>query len=186
MATTSDIKKGVIIKFKEEPHLVAEFQHVNPGKGSAFVRTRLRNLRTGKVFENTYKSGETIELLDVEKKKMQYLYKEGVNYNFMDNRSFEQVAVNEDLMMGGGAYLKEGQEVTVLTLDDIPVGIEMPMKITLKVTEAAPAIKGDTASGHVTKEVTLENGLTVKVPLFIKEGDEVILNTETGEYVERA
>lgn len=186
MSTTSDIKKSVVIKFKDEPHLVVEFQHVNPGKGSAFVRTRLRNLRNGKVFENTYKSGETVDFLDVIKKKMQYLYKEGANYNFMDNRNFEQVMVNEELMMGGGVYLKEGQEVTVLTLDEIPVGIEMPMKITLKVTEAAPAVKGNTASGNITKDVTLENGLVVKAPLFIKEGDSIIINTETGEYVERA
>ncbi len=186
MSTTSDIKRGVVIKFKEEPYLVTEFQHVNPGKGSAFVRTKLKNIKTGKVFENTYKSGETIEVLKVVKKKMQYLYKEGNAYCFMDMRNYEQTAVDDDLMLGKGAYLKEGQEAIILTLDDSPVGVEIPPKITLKVVESPPAVKGDTASGNVTKEITLENGLKIRAPLFIKEGDEVVVSTDMGEYVERA
>ncbi len=186
MSTTSDIKKGVVIKFKDEPHLVVEFQHVNPGKGSAFVRTKLKNIKTGKVFENTYKSGESVEILDMAKRKMQYLYKQDNAYCFMDMQSFEQVNVDKEMVMDKGEYLKEGQEAAILMLEDSPVGIELPKKITYKVTEAAPAVKGDTAGGNVTKEVVLENGLKIRAPLFIKEGDEVVVNTETGEYVERS
>jgi elongation factor P len=186
MATTSDIKKGIVIKFKGEPHLVTDFQHVNPGKGSAFVRTKLKNIRTGNTFENTYKSGEKIEIVDITKKTMRFIYNKGEEYYFLDPETSQRVCINENIMLGKGRYLKKGQETTILVADEEPVGIELPIKITYKVIEAAPAVKGDTASGRVTKEVTLENGLKIKTPLFIKEGDEIVINTETGEYVERA
>ncbi|MBI4457569.1 elongation factor P [Candidatus Uhrbacteria bacterium] len=186
MMDTSSIKKDLVIMFKDAPHFVVDFQHVNPGKGSAFVRTRLKNVQTGKVFEHTYKSGEAIDVVELQRSPMQYLYKDADNFYFMDNSSFEQVGVPAALVAEKGNYLKEGQEATVLLYEGAPLSIDLPKKLTFKITEAAPGVKGDTASGRVTKEATTETGLKVAVPLFVKEGDAIIINTETGEYVERA
>ncbi len=185
MGTTQDIKKGVVILFKSEPHLVVEFEHIMPGKGSAFVRTKLKNLKSGKVLENTFKVGEKIDLVDLEKRRVQYLYASGDKFVFMDNTTYEQFEVGSDVMAGFEKYLKEGLEVVLLFSDGVPITCEFPKKVSYKVTEAEPGVRGDTASGRVTKEVTLENGLKIRAPLFIKEGDTVIINTETGEYVER-
>lgn len=170
--------------FKNEPCLVVEFQFVNPGKGSAFVRTRLKALKTGKVVENTFKSGEAIEIVDLERKKMQYLYGTPGKYIFMDMQSYEQTFVGDDVMGDYAKYLKEGTELTLLTNDNVPVTVDFPKKVTLKVTETPPGVRGDTAV-NVTKEATMETGLTVRVPMFIKEGDMLSINTDTGEYVER-
>ena len=186
MSTTADIKKDMVINFKDAPHMVVEFQHVNPGKGSAFVRTRLKNVQTGKVNEHTYKSGEEIDIIELDRANMQYLYKDADNYYFMDNRSFEQVGIPVTMVAEKGQYLKEGQEVSVYMHDTTPLTIDLPMKLKFKVTEAAPGVKGDTASGRVTKEATIETGAKVAVPLFVKEGDMIVVNTESGEYVERA
>lgn len=186
MADTSSIKKDVFIMWNGAPHAVVDFQHVNPGKGSAFVRTRLKNVQTGKVLEHTFKVGEAIDLADMERVTMQYLYKDADNYYFMDNASFEQHSISADMLGERGQYMKEGQEVMVLMHEGQTMSVELPKKLTLKVTESAPSVKGDTASGRVTKEATLETGMKVAVPMFIKEGDMVVLNTETGEYVERA
>lgn len=166
--------------------MVADFQHVNPGKGGAFVRSRLKSLKTGKVMENTFKADETIEFVEMDRKKTQYLYGTATEYTFMDMQTYEQFSVNAEVLGDYAKYLKEGMEV-VLLIDQngTPVTVDFPKKVTLKVTEAPPSVRGDT-SGNVTKEITLENGLKTKTPLFIKEGDEVIINTETGEYVERA
>lgn len=183
--TTSDISKDIVIKFKNGLYLVIEFQHVNPGKGSAFVRTRLKNLESGKVIENTFKAGETIEIVDVEKKKMQFLYRDASGITFMDSATYDQITVPVDILGEKAAYFKEGQEATVLSYNNNPITVELPKKITLKVVDAPPSVRGDTA-GNVTKEVSLETGVKVNVPLFIKEGDLVVINTETGEYVERA
>lgn len=186
MADTSDIKKDIVIMFKDAPHTVVDFQHVNPGKGSAFVRTRLKNVQTGKVFEQTYKSGEGIELVDIERTTMQFLYKDADNFYFMDNKSFEQIGISASTVGEKGQYLKEGMEAMVALHEGVALNLELPKKLTYKVTQADPGVKGDTASGRVTKEVTLETGMKLAVPLFIKEGDLVVVNSETGEYVERA
>lgn len=186
MASTQDIKKGVVILFKNEPHLVTEFEHIMPGKGSAFVRTKLKNLKTGKVLENTFKVGEKVNLIDLEKRRAQYLYASGDKFVFMDNATYEQFEVGTDVLAGFEKYLKEGLEVILLFSDGSPITCEFPKKVSYKVTEAEPGVKGDTASGRVTKEVTLENGLRARAPLFIKEGDTIVVNTETGEYAERA
>lgn len=186
MSTTSDLSKDIVLRWKGDLYLVVEFQHVNPGKGSAFVRTRLKNIGTGKVFENTFKSGETIEIVDVERRRMQYLYGDPSGFNFMDQTSFEQVTVPRAMLEDRAGYLKEGQEVSVITHEGNAVTVEFPKKIALTITEAAPGVKGDTAGGNVTKEATLETGMKIRVPMFIKEGEKVVINTETGEYVERA
>lgn len=185
MVTTADIKRGIAIVFKNEPHLVVEFQHVNPGKGSAFVRTRLKALKTGKVVEHTYKSGEAIEMVDLERKKVQYLYGTQTEYTFMDNTSYEQFTVGPEVLGEYAQYLKEGMELTLLTDAGIPVTCDFPKKVTLKVVDSPEAVRGDT-SNNLTKDAKLENGLEIKVPLFIKEGESIIINTDTGDYVERA
>lgn len=186
MATTADLKKDLFIMFKDGISNVVDFQHVNPGKGSAFVRTRLKNVQSGKVIEHTYKSGEEIEVVDLERANMQYLYKDEHNYQFMDNTSFEQHGIPVEVLGDKGQWLKEGQEAVVLMHGELALSIALPMKLKFKVTEAMPAVKGDTSSGRVLKEVTLETGAKVHVPIFIDQGETVVINTESGEYVERA
>lgn len=186
MASTQDIKRGVVILWKNDPHLVVEFEHIMPGKGSAFVRTKLKNLKSGKVLENTFKVGEKVDLVDLEKRRVQYLYASGDKFAFMDNTNYEQFEVGVEVLAGFEKYLRESLEVILLFSDGTPITCEFPKKVSYKVTEAEPGVKGDTASGRVTKEVTMETGLKIRAPLFIKEGDMVIVNTETGEYAERA
>lgn len=186
MASISIIEKDIVIRFKGDLYVVVEFQHVNPGKGAAFVRARLKNISTGKVFENTFKASEAIEVVEVDRKKMQYLYHAGDDFTFMDGATYEQVTLNRALLGERAGFLKEGQEVTMLLHEGVPVSVTLPKKVTLKVVEAEPAVRGDSASGSVTKEIKLETGLTLRAPLFIKEGEMIVVNTETGEYVERA
>ncbi|MDD5252178.1 MAG: elongation factor P [Patescibacteria group bacterium] len=186
MADTSAIKKDAFIRFRGDICIVTDFQHVNPGKGSAFVRAKFKNIQTGKTVENTFKVGEAVEAVDLDRVTMQYLYKDADNYNFMDNSSYEQVGISADLIGDKGQYLKEGQEVSVLSFEGQPLSVDLPKKLVFKVIEAMPAVKGDTASGRVTKEATLETGLKIQVPLFVEQGDALVVNTETGEYVERA
>jgi elongation factor P len=186
MADTTAIKKDAFIMFKGAVHQVTDFQHVNPGKGSAFVRTKMRNVQTGKTLDNTFKVGETVETVDLERSNMQFLYSDDVGFNFMDNDSYEQVNIGNDLIGDKGQYLTEGQEVTVLLHNGQPLSVDLPKKLAFKVTEAMPAVKGDSAQGRVTKEVTLETGMKLQVPLFIEQGDRVVVNTESHEYVERA
>jgi elongation factor P len=186
MATTSDIRKGVVIRHQNDLFVVVEFQHVNPGKGAAFVRTRMKSLGTGKVNEITYKSGESVEIVQVVFQTMQYLYKAGDNYAFMDMSSYEQIEMNGDFIGEDIKYLKEGIDVVVGLYEGRPVSVVLPKKIQYKVAEAPPAVRGDSASGNVTKEITLDNGLKIQAPIFIKEGEEILVNTETGEYSARA
>ena len=186
MADTTAIKKDVFIRFQGGVCIVTDFQHVNPGKGSAFVKTKLKNVSTGKVVENTFKVGEKVDVVTPDRAMMQYLYKDGSGYNFMDNESFEQVSISTDTLGDKKDYLTEGQEVIVLSLEGNALSVDIPKKLTFEVIEAMPAVKGDTASGNVRKEVTLETGVKLQVPLFINQGDRVVVNTETGEYVERA
>lgn len=186
MSKANEISRGLILNFKNEPHLVVDFQHVNPGKGSAFVRSRLKALKTGKVVENTFKSDEGVEFVEMDRKKVQYLYGTPTEYTFMDMKTYEQFAVNPEVIGEYAQYLKEGLEVTLLIDEEgTPITVDFPKKVTLKVTEAADAVRGDT-SGNVQKEVVLENGLKVRTPVFIKQDNLVVINTDTGEYVERA
>lgn len=186
MATTSDIRKGAVIKHNNDLYVVVEFQHVNPGKGAAFTRTRMKNLGNSKVIELTYKSGESLEIVSVQFQTMQYLYKTGDNYAFMNTTSYEQIEMDGDLIGDDAKYLKEGIEVIIGIYEERPVSIQLPKKIQYKVVEAPPAVKGDSASGNVTKEIGLDNGLKIQAPIFIKEGEEILVNTETGEYSARA
>ncbi|MFH2062892.1 MAG: elongation factor P [bacterium] len=186
MADTTAIKKDAFIMFKDAVHQVVDFQHVNPGKGSAFVRTRLRNVQTGRTIDNTFKVSESVEPVELDRTNMQFLYGDDTGYNFMDNNSYEQVSIPVELLGDKGQYLTEGQEVMVMMYDDRPLSVDLPKKLTFKVVEAMPAVKGDSAQGRVLKEVTLETGMKIQVPLFVDQGERVVVNTETGEYVERA
>lgn len=185
MVTTSDISKDVVMRFKNDLYVVTEFQHVNPGKGSAFVRVKLRSISSGKSLENTWKSGEAVDIVEVDRRTMQYLYSDANGATFMDNVSYDQVQVPKAMLDGKEGFLKEGLEAMVVMYEGAAVAVQLPRKITFAVTEAQDAVRGDTG-GNVTKEVTLETGLKVRAPLFIKEGEKIIINTDTGEYVERA
>lgn len=183
----SDIKKYSIVKWRGELYVITDFQHVNPGKGSGFTKFKLKNVKTGKVLEETLKTGEAgLEDADTEHHNMQYLYNAGEAYYFMDNNTYEQVSLNAEALGDQAKYLKEDLEVIALFYEDAPITIQLPKKIEYKVVEAPEGVKGDSASGSVTKRVVLENGLNIPAPLFIKEGDNIKINTETGEYVERA
>lgn len=186
MASPSDIKKGIVILQNGDPWVVTEFQHINPGKGAAFVRTRIKNARSGKTLEMTYKVSETIDIVDMEYRNMQYLYHDATGYTFMDSASYEQFTMSEDDTGDAGKYLKEGLEVTLSMYEGRPIAIQLPRKMTFKVIETMPAVKGDTAGGNVTKEAKVDAGFMIRVPIFLKEGEDVIVNTDTGEYVERA
>lgn len=188
MATisTADFKKGMFVTFKNEPYQIMEFQHVNPGKGSAFVRTRLKSLKTGKVQEFTYKSGESVEELPVETHEMQYLYPEGDGYVFMDNRTYDQVTVPKLLIGDFVRFMKENDTYQVLIHEEEAVGIRLPKKVRLMVAEANEGgARGNTVGGAL-KAVTLETGAEINVPLFIKQGEMIAIDPETGSYVERA
>lgn len=181
----NDIQKGTYLKFKEGIWVVTDFQHVFPGKGNAFVRTKLKNLQTGKALEHTFKVVETVESANVEHSNAQYLYNDGTNFVFMDNDSYEQFELSaETLGEDVTNYLVDGQEVVLVKLDGQPINVSLPKKIQLKVVEAPPGVKGDSTSG-ATKMVTLETGAKLSVPLFINEGDIIVINTEGGNYVER-
>lgn len=186
MASTSDVRKGVVIRHNGELYAVVEFQHINPGKGAAFVRTRMKHLGTGKVLEITYKTSESVDIVSVQFQTMQYLYQSGENFAFMSSSNYEQIEMNGDLIGDDSKYLKEGLEVIIGTYEGIPVSIQLPKKVQYKVVEAPPAVKGDSAAGNVTKEIVLDNGLKIQAPIFIKEGEEILVNTETGEYSARA
>jgi len=169
-----------------DPWVVIEFQHINPGKGAAFVRTRIKNAKSGKTLEMTYKVSETIALVEIEYRNMQYLYHDATGYTFMDSTSYEQFTMSDEDVGEAGKYLKEGLEVTLSMYEDRPIAIQLPRKMTFKIVETMPAVKGDTAGGNVQKDAQVDVGFTVRVPIFINEGEEVIVNTDTGEYVERA
>ena len=187
MATisTSDFKKGIFIEFKDEPHQITEFQHVNPGKGSAFVRTKLKSLKSGRVQEFTYKSGESVTEVPIETHEMQYIYPENDTYIFMDNRSFEQYTISGSMIGDFSKYLKANDVYQVLVYGDDAVGIRLPKKVRLTVTESDEGSKGNTATG-ATKTVKVETGAVVTVPLFIKQGDVIAIDPETNSYLERA
>ena len=182
--TTADFQKGMFIEFKSEPHQIVEFQHVNPGKGSAFVRTKVKSLKTGRVQEFTYKSGESAEQLDINTREMQYLYKEVEKYVFMDNESYEQFTVLAQVLGHYADFLKENEIYQLLVYGEDVIGVRFPKKVRLKVIETEDAVKGNTVSG-ATKEAKLETGVMIQVPLFIKVGDVVGVDPELAEYVDR-
>lgn len=185
MPSPNEIKKGTVLKLNGELWLVTEFQRVSPGKGSSFVRTRVKNLKSGKVADQTFKSAETLEFEDVQYKKMSYLFSDGNLYTFMDSMTYEQISISAEDISDSLPYLKEGLEVTVVMHGESALTIQLPQKIQYTIKYAEPAVKGDTASGNVLKDAELDNGLQVRVPAFISEGDEVMINTDSGEYVER-
>ena len=184
MADTSDFRTGLIIKFKNDLYTVVEFQHVKPGKGGAFVRSTLKNLKTGKVLDNTFRAGEGIEIVRVERRKYQYLYREGNFLVCMDNDTFEQINIPIEFFGDGVDYLKESEEVDILFNGEEIINVEIPIFVNLKVVETEPGFKGDTATG-ATKPAKLETGATVNVPLFINESDILKIDTRVGGYVER-
>lgn len=181
---TADFQKGMFINFRNEPNQIIEFQFVNPGKGSAFVRTKFKNIKTGKVLEFTYKSGETVEQLPVEVHEMTFLYKADEDFVFMDKRSFEQYNLKRDILGNFANFLKEGELHQIMLYDNEPLGMRFPKKVRLKVTDADDAVKGNTVSG-AKKLVTLETGTQIAAPLFIKTGDVVAVDPETGDYLSR-
>jgi elongation factor P len=184
MYDTSDIRKGLKVLIDGNPYTVVEFQFIKPGKGAAFTRTKFKNLLTGAVIERNIRSGEKLEPANVEQKTMQYLYREGEDLTFMDEKSFEQVAVRADLVGEAADLLKDNTPCDVLFFNDRPVEVTPPTFMQLEVTESEAGVRGDT-SGNVTKNATLETGAKVAVPLFINIGDMVKIDTRTHEYVER-
>ncbi len=184
MYATTDFKKGLKIQYNDKPWVIVEFQHVNPGKGSAFVRTRLKNLEDGKVLEITFKAGEKVPVPDLEYKEMQYLYNDGENYTFMDTASFEQEVLTKDDIDDAKNYIVENSMVKVTFFRGRPVAVEVENFVVLKVQETQPNIKGDTSGGG-GKPATMETGLVVTVPFHISEGDQLKIDTRTGEYVEK-
>jgi elongation factor P len=184
MADTSDFRNGLIIKFKNDLYSIVEFQHVKPGKGGAFVRSTLKNLRTGRVLENTFRAGEKVEVVRVERRKYQYLYSEGDMLVCMDNETYEQINISKELFSEGLKFLKESEEVEILFNGSEIISVEIPIFINLKVVETEPGFRGDTATGAM-KPARLETGAQINVPLFINEGDVLKVDTRTGEYSER-
>ena len=184
MYSTSEFRKGLKIELDGKPYIMVDFQHVKPGKGGAFVRTKLKNLMTGAVIERTFRSGEKADKPDLEEKEMQYLYKDDDGYQFMDMETFEQVFITADQVGESADFLKDGLELTVLYHDNKPISLELPNSVELKIIETKPGVKGDTASGG-SKPAKLETGLVVQVPLFLEEGEVLRIDTRTGEYIER-
>ena len=185
MATTSDIKKGLCIIYNNDTYKVIEFLHVKPGKGPAFVRTKLKSLTNGKVLDNTFSAGHKIEEVRVETRKYQYLYSEGDMFHFMNTDDYTQIQLQKDILDAPG-LLKEGEIVTVIIRaeDEMPLSVDMPTSVILEVTHTEPGVKGNTAT-NATKPATVETGAEVNVPLFINEGDKIKIETDKGTYQER-
>ncbi len=185
MATTADIRNGLVIEFNNDLFSIVEFQHVKPGKGPAFIRTKLKSLKTGRVIANTFDSGVKIDVARVERRKYQFLYKDDSGYHFMHSETFEQIFITEDLI-NAPQFLKDGQEVEILFHADTETALtcELPPFVTLKVTYTEPGMRGNTAT-NTLKDSTVETGAIVKVPLFINTGETIKVDTRTGDYSER-
>ena len=185
MININDIKNGMTVVIDGNIYLIVEFQHVKPGKGPAFVRIKLKNLRTGSTTEQTFNTNIKFEKALVEKKPMQFLYGSGDNYNFMNMETYEQIDLNKDQLGDDSKYLKEGLDIDVTFYKGEVLGITLPEKIEYEIAHTEPGVKGNTATS-ASKDATLENGLTIKVPLFINENDRVIVSTKDGKYDSRA
>ena len=185
MATTSDIRKGLCIKYNHDIYKIIEFLHVKPGKGPAFVRTKLKSVTNGKVLDNTFPSGHKIEEVKVVTSQYQYLYNDSDYFHFMNNDDYNQITIDKN-KIDYPDLLKEGENVTIIinTEDNSPLSVDMPLSVVLEVTHTEPGVKGNTAT-NATKPATLETGATINVPLFINEGDKVKIDTEKGQYLER-
>lgn len=185
MANTSEIRNGLTINHNHDIYVVVEFQHVKPGKGAAFVRTKLKSVTTGRVLEQTFPSGHKIDIVRVERRKYQFLYIDEVGANFMNNENFDQISIQEDFIENA-QFLMEGMEVEILFHSETekPLTIELPATIVSTVTYTEPGMKGDTAT-NTLKPATITSGVEVRVPLFVNEGDRIRIDTRTGAYVER-
>ncbi|WP_421872033.1 elongation factor P [Marinoscillum sp.] len=185
MATTADFRNGLVIEYNHDLFAIVEFQHVKPGKGPAFVRTKLKSLTTGKVIDNTFSAGHKVNTARVERRDYQYLYKDDLGYHFMDSNTFEQIPVQEHLI-NAPEFLKDGQNVEILVHaeEEKILGVELPQHVILQVVYTEPGLKGDTAT-NASKPAELETGATIQVPLFIDQDEVIKVNTETKSYVER-
>lgn len=185
MANTSEFRNGLCIEFNNDLYKIVEFQHVKPGKGAAFVRTKLKNLKTGKVIPNTFDAGARIDVARVERRPYQFLYKDDNGFNFMNTETFDQISIEEE-MVEGSQFMKEGQAVEMMIHADTetPLTCELPAFVELLITYTEPGFRGDTAS-NTLKKATLETGAIVQVPLFIEEGTKIRIDTRTGDYFER-
>ena len=184
MATTSDLKVGLIINFRNELCNVMTVEHRTPGNLRAFYQVKMRNLKNGKTFEHRFRSGEEIQLERVEQKVFQYLYKDGNEFFFMDNETYDQVNISEDFVGEQGSFIKEGQEVQIQFHNGNPIALIMPPNVELKIVSAPPGVKGNTAT-NATKQAEVETGAMINVPMFIEDGDVIRVDTRTGAYVER-
>ncbi len=184
MLSTTDFRRGLKIEMDGVPYEIVDFLHVKPGKGGAFIRTKLKNMINGRVVENTFRSGEKMVKPDLESKDMQYLYREAEDFVFMDMESYEQMHAGAAQLGEKGGYLKDGMELKMLLYKGQPLDIDLPASVVLEVSETEPGVKGDTVSG-ATKPAQLETGITVNVPLFINIGDKIKVDTRSGEYIGR-
>ena len=182
--STADFKNGMCIEYNGKLWTIVEFQHVKPGKGGAFVRTKMRDVKTGRVVDNTFNAGTKFDSVRMETRKMQYLYNDGADYNFMDNNTYEQLAISADVIGDVAKWLKENDEVTLQYAGDELIGIEPKMFVELEVAETEPGFKGDTVQGS-TKPATLETGAVVQVPMYIEIGEVLQIDTRDGRFVKR-
>ena len=182
--STAQFRKGLKIEIDGEPFVITEFQHVKPGKGGAFVRTKFKSLITGNVLDKTFRSGEKVDVPDLEERKMSYLYKDENGYCFMDTETYDQMTLTEDHIGDALGFLKENVEAKVLLHNGSPIGVELPMFLELEIVETDPGVKGNTVSGG-SKPAKLETGIVIQVPLFVNTGEIVKVDTRTGEYIER-
>lgn len=185
MISTSDFKTGITFEYEDQLWILLEFQHVKPGKGAAFVRTRIRNLRTKAVVDKTFRAGEKMEKAQIDKESMVYSYSMGDTYVFMNNETYEQLELDKSKLADVVDYLIEGMDVQVTMYEQEILGIAVPEKVTLEVTIADPAVKGNTAQS-ATKQAVVETGYSLQVPLFVEVGDKIVINTTTGKYDTRA
>jgi elongation factor P len=181
---TNEFRNGARLELDREPYIIVEFQHVKPGKGGSFVRTKLKSLKSGNVIDRTFRSGEKFDEPDIEEKSMQFLYSEGTDYYFMDTENYEQVSVTKGELGDRTLYLKEQMVANILYYKGKPIAVDLPLFVDLKIVETDPARKGDTASGG-NKPAKLETGAVVKVPFHLQEGDIIKVDTRTGDYIER-
>ncbi len=184
MISTAEFRNGLVILMDDDLYTMVEFQHVKPGKGGAFVRTRLKNVKTGRVIDRTFRSGEKVEDVRLERKATQYLYPGDGEFVFMDQGTYEQITVTDEVIGEAAKFIKENMEVEILFHGNIPLGVEVPIFVELKIVKTDPGVKGDTASGG-SKPAELETGAVIQVPLFVNEGEVVKVDTRTQSYVER-
>ena len=184
MISTSDFRKGIKIEYKGAPHEIIDYQHHKMGRGGAIIRTKLKNMITGSIFDDSFKGGEKFKSPGLEEKSMQYLYNDGDQYHFMDNESYEQIPLTGEQLGDARRFLKENMDVKILFYKGSPIAVDVPMFVELAIVKTDPGVKGDTARGG-NKPALLESGITVKVPFHLNEGDIIKLDTRTSEYIER-